>query len=69
MGAGPVPEILHRMLNGLAWLVRWKIIPTLLPFATLFHHVINMVRWGEHRGGMFVHVAGINDAGEQTERS
>ncbi|HEX2696232.1 MAG TPA: saccharopine dehydrogenase NADP-binding domain-containing protein, partial [Anaerolineales bacterium] len=28
MGAGPVPEILHKMLIGLAWLVRLKLFPT-----------------------------------------
>lgn len=58
MGAGPVPEVLHRMLNMLAWLVRMKLLPTLLPFAKIFYHVINIVRWSEHRGGMFVEVKG-----------
>jgi hypothetical protein len=61
IGAGPVPEILHRMLNGLAWLVRFKIIPSLVPFAPLFDFVINHVRWGEDRGGMFVEIAGMQD--------
>ena len=58
MGAGPVPEILHRMLNGLALLVRWRILPSLQPFGGLFHKAINIVRWGEHRGGMYVEVRG-----------
>ena len=31
MGVGPVPEFLHRMLNGLAWLVKKGIIPSLRP--------------------------------------
>lgn len=69
LGAGPVPEILHRMLIGLAWLVRLKILPTLLPFAPLFQLVINMLRWGEHRGGMFVSIEGTNRGGERIERS
>jgi hypothetical protein len=69
LGAGPVPEILHRMLIGLAWLVRKRILPTLLPFAPLFHHVINIIRWGEHRGGMFVSVEGTGKDGERIERS
>ena len=69
MGAGPVPEILHRALNGLAHLVKWKIIPSLLPLATIFHHAINILRWGEHRGGMFVSVEGIDEAGRRAERS
>jgi hypothetical protein len=69
IGAGPVPEVLHRMLIGLSWLVRWRILPSLLPFAPLFHFVINILRWGEHRGGMFVSVEGINHGGESIERS
>jgi hypothetical protein len=69
MGAGPVPEILHRMLIGLAWLVRIGVLPSLLPFASLFHFVINILRWGEHRGGMFVLVDGIDGNGKKIERS
>jgi Domain of unknown function (DUF4166)/Saccharopine dehydrogenase NADP binding domain len=58
MGAGPGPEVLHRALNGLAWLVRWKVLPSLSPLAPVFHRVIGWLRWGEHRGGMFVRVEG-----------
>ncbi len=57
-GAGPTPELLHRMLNGMAWLVRWRLIPTLAPLSPLFHQAINRLRWGEHRGGMFVAATG-----------
>lgn len=59
MGAGPVPEILHRMLNLFAWMVRLGILKSLLPIANLMEFVIRNVRWGEHRGGMFVEVKGI----------
>jgi hypothetical protein len=69
MGAGPVPEILHRMLISLAWLVRIRLLPSLLPFASLFHFVINILRWGEHRGGMFVLVEGCDRNGKRIERS
>jgi hypothetical protein len=69
LGAGPVPEVLHRLLMGLSWLVRFRILPSLLPFASLFHFVTNILRWGEHRGGMFVSVEGTNQAGERIERS
>lgn len=69
MGAGPVPEILHRMLIGLAWLVKIKLLPSLLPFASLFHFVINILRWGEHRGGMFILVKGNDNEGKEVERS
>ena len=68
MGAGPVPEVLHRALIGLAWLVRLKMLPSLAPFAGLFHRVINVLRWGKHRGGMFVRVTGT-DADGPLERS
>ena len=69
IGAGPVPESLHRMLNGMAWLVRLRLLPSLLPFAALFHRVIGVLRWGEHRGGMFIAVAGRDGAGRPVERS
>jgi hypothetical protein len=69
MGAGPVPEVLHRMLNAFAWLVRLKILPSLVPFAPLFHRVLSILRWGEHRGGMFVEVQGIDTRGKKVTRS
>jgi hypothetical protein len=69
MGAGPVPEILHRVLNALAWLVKRKALPTLSPFAPLMHRAINVLRWGEHRGGMFVEIEGAGPGGEPTRRS
>ncbi|MDO8360484.1 MAG: hypothetical protein Q7T08_10640 [Devosia sp.] len=56
MGAGPVPEILHRALNVLAWAVRVRLLPTIAPLAGLCYWAINTFRWGEHRGGMFVEV-------------
>ncbi len=30
MGAGPVPEIMHRLLSVLAWLVRLRVLPSLV---------------------------------------
>ena len=69
MGAGPVPAILHRMLSGLAWLVRLRLVPSLSLFSRLFHFVTNVVRWGEHRGGMFVSVRGKRRTGALVERS
>jgi hypothetical protein len=67
-GAGPTPELLHRMLNGMARLVRWRLLPTLAPLSPLFHWAINRLRWGEHRGGMFVAATG-EDAGGRPVRS
>jgi len=69
MGAGPVPAVLHRMLSGLAWLVRLRLLASLSPFARLFHWVTNFARWGEHRGGMFVSIVGKRSSGEVAERS
>jgi hypothetical protein len=53
-GIAPVPEVLHRLLNALAWLVRWRLLPSLSALAGLIDWFSNHLRWGEHRGGMFV---------------
>lgn len=68
MGAGPVPEILHRMLNLLAKARAAFRLPPLTPLSRLFYAVLNRMRFGDHRGGMFVHARGIAD-GHTTERS
>src|SRR4029079_821777 len=65
----PVPEILHRCLIALSWLVRWRLLPSLLPFARVIHFVSNHVSWGEHRGGMFVEVEGVDAAGVPAKSS
>ena len=69
MGAGPVPESMHRALNILAHAVRLRLLPSLAPLAPLMHHLTNVVRWGEHRGGMFVSIEGIDLHGQRIERS
>jgi Domain of unknown function (DUF4166)/Saccharopine dehydrogenase NADP binding domain len=69
MGAGPVPEVLHRALNAFAWLVRFKLLPSLSPLARLMHWATNVLRWGEHRGGMYVAIEGARDDGVTVERS
>jgi Domain of unknown function (DUF4166)/Saccharopine dehydrogenase NADP binding domain len=61
MGAGTTPEILHKLLKALAWLVHLRLMPNLAFLAPVMHWVINHIRWGEHRGGMFVEVVGIDD--------
>jgi hypothetical protein len=63
MGAAPVPAIWHRVLRGLALLVRLRVLPSLSFLAALMHGAIHRLRWGEHRGGMFVRVAGANASG------
>jgi Domain of unknown function (DUF4166)/Saccharopine dehydrogenase NADP binding domain len=69
MGAGPVPAIWHRLLSLLAWLVHLKILRSLSPLASLMYRVINLLRWGEHRGGMFIEVEGTAANGGQIVRS
>ncbi len=68
IGAGPVPPILHGALTALAWLVRWRWLPTLSWLAPAIHFVTNHVRWGEHRGGMFVAVRGRAGDGSELVR-
>ncbi len=63
MGAGPVPEILHRALNMLAKLRARLGLPSLTPLAPYCYWLLNHMRFGEDRGGMFVEVSG--EGGEQ----
>lgn len=66
IGAATVPEALHRLLNGLATLRRRFRLPSLGPVARLCHWVVNHVRYGAHRGGMFVEVTGRQAGTEET---
>lgn len=68
MGAGPVPEVLHRILNLLAWMRAHLGLPSLVPLSRLFYAVLNRMRFGEHRGGMFVRAYGVA-AGKPMEQS
>lgn len=63
-GAGPVPEVLHRMLNALAWARARLRLPSLEPLSPLFYRVLNLMKFGEHRGGMFVRARGLAGARE-----
>ncbi len=68
MGAGPVPELLHRVLNLLA-ITRSKLrLPSFAAFSRLFYLVLNLMRFGEHRGGMYVRASGLRD-GRPVEQS
>ncbi|SOB78774.1 Saccharopine dehydrogenase NADP binding domain-containing protein [Sphingomonas guangdongensis] len=68
MGAGPVPELLHRILNLLAATRARLRLPSLVPFSRKFYWVLNRMRFGEHRGGMYVRATGMRD-GQPVERS
>ena len=69
MGAGPMPESLHRALNVFAYAVRLGLLPSLERFSPFMHRVSRAVRWGEHRGGMFVCANGIGPHGCSVERA
>ncbi len=58
IGAAPVPEFLHRLLNLLAKLRARSLLPSMAPLAKLFYSVLNLAKFGEHRGGMFVEIEG-----------
>lgn len=67
MGAGPVPEVLHRLLNLLAHARARLGLPSLAPFSRLFYAVLNRMKFGEHRGGMFVQARGRRDGKDVTQ--
>jgi len=69
VGVAPVPEILHRALNTLALLVHWRWLSSLAPLAPLVHGANRRLRWGEHRGGMFVAITGLARDGRSAARS
>ncbi len=63
MGAGPVPETLHKALNWLARIRAAIKLPSFEPLSPVFYRILNLFKSGEHRGGMFIHVCGsINGA-------
>ncbi|MFI4994953.1 MAG: DUF4166 domain-containing protein [Hyphomicrobiales bacterium] len=69
MGMGPTPALLHRIFIGLARLVRLRLLPGIASFAPLMHRVLDALRFGRHRGGMFVAVEGVGPDGEGVTRS
>jgi hypothetical protein len=69
IGAAPVPEAFHRMFIAAAWLVRLRVLRSLTALAPLIHGMTRMLRWGEHRSGMFMEVAGTDEAGRSVTRS
>lgn len=68
-GAGTEPQFLQRLLGLCAGLVRLRLLPSLLPLASLVHRVSHILDFGEHRGGMFVAVTGSDARGKVLARS
>jgi hypothetical protein len=69
VGVGTLPEITHRGLSALGWLVRLGLVRSLGALAPLFHWVAGHLRRGARRGGMFVAVSGDAANGGRIERS
>lgn len=69
IGAGPRPELLHRMLNALSRVVSFGLPLPLVKLSGLFHAAKTKLKWGEDRGGMFVRVAGLDGEGKPAARS
>lgn len=61
LGAGPRPEALHRLLILLAKTRAALHLPSLAWLAPICHQVLNRMRFGEHRGGMFIAAKGTRD--------
>jgi hypothetical protein len=68
-GAAPTPAVLHWALRLLAHGVRLHLLPSLAPFAGAMHRVVNALKLGELRGGMFVEMRGTRIDGTRVVRS
>ncbi|MEH7880098.1 DUF4166 domain-containing protein [Rhizobium laguerreae] len=64
-GVGTEPQPLQRLLSLAARLVRLRLLPSLLPFSRLLQRASHAFAVGEHRGGMFVRMGGVDHAGER----
>ncbi len=69
VGAAIAPPVLHRALALLARLRRWRALPSLLPLTRALHWIACRCSWGEHRGGMYVKVAGRRGVTHDIERT
>lgn len=58
IGAGTVPEILHKCLNLVAKMRGWRLLPNLIGFAKPFYWVLNRTKFGEDRGGLILRGTG-----------
>lgn len=68
-GFSPGPDLPQRGFNIAANLVRYRLLPSLKPFAPIIARLASWLRWGEDRSGMFVAIAGRGEDGTRTERT
>ncbi|MEH7910122.1 DUF4166 domain-containing protein [Rhizobium laguerreae] len=64
-GVGTEPQPLQHLLSLAARLVHLRLLSSLLPFARLLQRASHAFAVGDHRGGMFVRVGGIDQAGKR----
>ena len=69
VGAAPQPGLLLAVLNLMARLRRYGLLPGLSPLAPLCHWLLNRLALGEHRGGMVVKATGLTPDGATVTRS
>lgn len=67
IGAAPIPEALHRLLNLLVKARARFGLPSLAPLSRLFYTVLNLMKFGEHRGGMYVRATGTHAGREMVQ--
>lgn len=68
LGVGPTPEFLHRSLIVMAKIRKSLKLKPFTKLSPLFQQVLNFIKIGEHRGGMFIEATGIKN-GRQVKRS
>ncbi|MBY3211846.1 SDR family oxidoreductase [Rhizobium laguerreae] len=64
-GVGTEPQPLQHLLSLAARLVHLRLLPSLLPFARLLQRASHAFAVGQHRGGMFVRMSGLDHTGER----
>ncbi|MBY5646264.1 SDR family oxidoreductase [Rhizobium leguminosarum] len=64
-GVGTEPQPLQHLLSLAARLVHLRLLPSLLPFARLLQRASHAFAIGDHRGGMFVRMSGLDHTGER----
>ena len=67
-GVATRPQFLLRILSACAGLVRLRLLKSLLPLSRLAEWTMQRFQRGEHRGGLFVEIAGTDENGNPATR-